>query len=252
MAKKGPVRFHLVASGKYHDINFARVELLKLLAEDQRYLATVSVDYADTASIAACDVLITYTCDVQPTADQTEALHQFLQRGGKWFALHGTNSVLRFVEGGVATPREAPRFMEMIGSQFIAHPPLQDFQVSVTPGEENHPLVKGIDTFTINDEIYCAEYYGENRVLLETHWHGKCDGFIEGDWTGGTGRHYMLYTKQQGAGEVVYCALGPCRGKYDMIPIMDEWPTVDRCAWDQPVFYEILRRGIRYCAGDLA
>ena len=62
----------------------------------------------------------------------------------------------------------------------------------------------------------------------------------------------MLYTKQQGPGEVVYCALGHCRGKYDMIPIMDEWPTVDRCAWDQPVFYEILRRGIRYCAGELA
>ena len=27
---------------------------------------------------------------------------------------------------------------------------------------------------------------------------------------------------------------------------MDFWPTVEKCAWDLPVFYELLRRGIKW------
>ena len=36
----------LIASGKYHDIDFARLELLKLLAEDERVRVLVATDVA--------------------------------------------------------------------------------------------------------------------------------------------------------------------------------------------------------------
>jgi hypothetical protein len=31
-----------------------------------------------------------------------------------------------------------------------------------------------------------------------------------------------------------------------MQPLLDYWPTVDRCAWDLPVFYTLLRRGVKW------
>jgi type 1 glutamine amidotransferase len=49
-------------------------------------------------------------------------------------------------------------------------------------------------------------------------------------------------------GEVLYYTLGHARGRYDMQPLMDEYPTVERGSWKQPVHYEILRRGIRWAA----
>jgi hypothetical protein len=32
---------------------------------------------------------------------------------------------------------------------------------------------------------------------------------------------------------------------------MDYWPSVDRCAWDLPVFYDLLRRGIAWAIEPL-
>lgn len=37
--------------------------------------------------------------------------------------------------------------------------------------------------------------------------------------------------------------------RYDMRPVMDEYPRTERCAWESPVFFELLRRGLRWAAG---
>jgi len=42
---------------------------------------------------------------------------------------------------------------------------------------------------------------------------------------------------------VLYCTLGHCRGKYDMRPMIDEYPAVERGSWKLPVYHELLRRG---------
>jgi len=252
MAKKPPYRFYLVAAGKYHDIDYARLELLKLLQEDERIRVSVADDYSNIEAIQACDVLVTYTCDVTPTDEEIEGLHQFLSNGGKWFALHGTNSILRFLDNGkVDSPNLAPKFMEMLGSQFIAHPPIMPYTVEVSQGAHEHPLVKGIEPFDVDDELYCSHYFGENQPFLETRWTGKCEGFVEEDWFD-SDRHLVMYSHRHGDGEVLYCTLGHCRGKYDMVPMIDEYPTIERGAWAQPVYYELLRRGIKYCMGELA
>ena len=70
----GPIQAHVIAAGKYHDIDFARLEILKLMAEEPRIRATVAMDYANTARLADCEFLVTYTCDVIPTADEVAAL----------------------------------------------------------------------------------------------------------------------------------------------------------------------------------
>jgi len=58
MAEK-PISVYMVAAGQFHDIDFARLELLKLLAEDERIRTTVAANYSDTSAIAASDFLIT-------------------------------------------------------------------------------------------------------------------------------------------------------------------------------------------------
>ena len=45
---------------------------------------------------------------------------------------------------------------------------------------------------------------------------------------------------------MLYNTLGHCRGHYDMVPVKDYYPTVDRCSWELPVFHELLRRSIRW------
>jgi len=64
------------------------------------------------------------------------------------------------------------------------------------------------------------------------------------DWP--AARHPVFYLKSHGQGAVLYLTLGHCRGHYDLQPLMEYWPTVDRCAWDLPVFHELLRRGVQW------
>ena len=174
-----PVNALLICGGKYHDMDFARLELLKLLGEHERIRTQVCADYAATESIASADFLITYTCDVLPTESQRPALEQFLASGGRWFALHGTNSVLRYLKGrGWDAPREAQPLMKLLGSQFIAHPPIAPYRVEVS--DASHPLVSGIEPFEADDELYLCDYLGENHALLHTEFAGRAPGFVEG------------------------------------------------------------------------
>jgi type 1 glutamine amidotransferase len=245
MASAG-IKAYLVCGGRYHDMDFARLELLKLLGEHEHIRVRVAENYADTAAIEAADFLVTYTCDVIPPDAEQAALGRFLERGGRWFALHGTNSVLRFVKGkGWDAPREAPRFMRMLGSQFVAHPPIAPYRVEVS--DPKHPLVAGIEPFDADDELYLCEYHDGNQALLHTQFKGEARGFTESAWPQDEPR-LVLYLRPHGAGTVLYCTLGHCRGHYDMKPLMDFYPTVERGSWKLPVFYELLRRGIRWAA----
>ncbi len=233
---------HLVCGGKYHDIDFVRLELLKLLAEDEGFRVTVAADYSDIDALEKADALITYTCELLPSEAEQDALAAYLDSGRRWFALHGTNSRLEYVKGTGWTAPEAPRFMEMLGSQFVAHPEIQPF--TVTPSK-SHPLVDGIEPFEADDEIYLCRFFGEHECLLETRFSGEAPGFAESDWTHGD--HVpVMYLRQWGNGEVLYLNLGHARGRYDMQPLMDEYPDIERGSWKQPAFYDLLRRGMRW------
>ena len=178
---------YLICNAKYHDTNFARLELLKLLAEHEDVVVRVAEDYRDVEAIAQSRLLITYTCDVCPTVQQQDALKQFLNRGGRWFGLHGTSAMLEFVgepletdgiviPGKVDTPRRAPDLSEMLGNHFVSHPPIQPIRVTVA--DPDHPLVRGIDPFEVQDEPYYCEFYGEIHTLLESRYTAKSVGYV--------------------------------------------------------------------------
>jgi type 1 glutamine amidotransferase len=239
---------YVVCGGDFHDFDFARLELLKLLAEHPRVRTAVASDYADLASIAAADFLITYTCNVRPTEAEQRALADFVAGGARWFALHGTNSVLDLGTSGVTAPRVLPTLVEVLGSQFVAHPPIAPYTVHVT--DPDHPFTKGIEPFETDDELYLSELHGSHTRLLETRWTGRAKGFVEADWPNDDPRP-VAYLRSWGRGEVLYLTLGHCRGQYDMQPHVAWYPVVERGSWEVPAFYELLRRGVRWALGEL-
>ena len=220
------MQVHMVAAGKYHDIDFARLELLKLLAEHGEIRTSVSSDYADTGRIAAADLLITYTCDLIPDAAQTTALAEWLDRGGRWLALHGTNSVLRFgADGKVDCPDENPEFMALLGTRFAAHPPIAPFTVEVSRGD--HPVTSGLGDFAIEDECYLTRRTADIDILLHTSFTGTCPEFRDAHWD--EPQVPVLYERRIGQGGVLYLTLGHCRGHYDLRPLAGFWPHPQRC-----------------------
>ena len=241
----GRIDVYFVVGGRFHDFDFARLEILKLLHVHDRIRVRVAEDFSDVVAIAAADALVTFTCDVRPDESQQDALGEFVAGGKRWLALHGTNSFIEWgSDGKVSTPRSAPTFMQLLGSQFIAHPPMGEFKVDVSDRE--HPLVSGIDAFTVTDELYLSELHGPNHVLLHTHFNGKAQrGFTEREWFSDEPRP-VLYLHFHGRGEALYFTLGHCRGRFDMQPYVEDYPNVERCSWESPVYYEILARGIRW------
>ena len=244
--ESGPIQALVVAGGKWHDIDFARAEILKLLCEFPRVRTRVVDDYCDIEALEEADFLVTYTCDIRPSPAEEQALSDFVKRGGRWFALHGTNSIMDFLAEGVSIPRSHTLLMQTLGSRFVAHPPIAPYSVEAV--DPSHPLVSGIGPFEAKDELYLCEYYGELEPLLQTHFTGKAAGFVEDDWPDEKPR-LVMYLNRVGSGEVLYLTLGHCRGRYDMRPLMDEYPKVERGAWELPVFYELVRRGLAWAAG---
>jgi type 1 glutamine amidotransferase len=81
------------------------------------------------------------------------------------------------------------RYVSMIGSAFISHPPLDRFRVRIVDRE--HPITQGVADFEIEDEWYeLAGDLGAVQVLAEA---GGCP---------------LLYTRRWGLGRVHYTALG--------------------------------------------
>lgn len=237
---------HLIVGGASHDFDFVRLELLKLFAEIEHVRTTVSADFEDLDSLSRAGFLVTYTCNVEPSREAEAVLAHFVEAGGRWLALHATNSLLEWTEGGVAS-RHGPRpFFETLGSAFVAHPPIGRY--TVEPCASDHPLVRGIGSFEVEDELYLYDMLGETETLLETRFRGTAPGFTREDWTDGDDHRPVMYLRRVGQGEVLFLSLGHARGHYDAPHRTPYYPKVERGAWEEPVFYELLRRSIAWAA----
>ena len=234
----------LVCGGRWHDVDHARLRLLTLLGEHPRVRTRVFQDYATGDALARADLLVTYTCDVRPDEAQQQELADFLARGGRWLALHGTNAAIDAPPPGgprvFRTPRVLGQLPGLLGSQFLGHPPITPYVVEVT--RPDHPFVAGVEAFTVTDELYVSELHPPLDVLLHTRWSGPCRGFEEGATTDDEPRP-VLYLKRSGAGTVCYFTLGHCRGRYDVQDLgVDDLGREDRGSWVVPEFVTVLER----------
>ncbi len=235
----------LVCGGRYHDFDFARRELLAQLARWDHLRTRVFEDFSvarEGGVLGSADLLVTYTCDVRPSDAEQEGLRRFVDGGGRWLALHATNSAFDpppSFPGTFSTPRAFPTMAAVLGSQFLAHPPIAPYRVEIS--DPAHPLVAGIEPFDVEDELYCSELHGPLEVLLHTRFTGTCPGFEEADWTSDEVRP-VLYLKRSGAGQVCYFTLGHCRGPVDMQEFVAEYPRVELGSWEVGAYREVLSR----------
>jgi len=72
--RAGRINCLLIAGGVWHDIDHARLELLKLLSEDERFRVRVFEDYENIQAIEEADFIVSYTCNVVPSLGAQEAL----------------------------------------------------------------------------------------------------------------------------------------------------------------------------------
>jgi hypothetical protein len=195
-------------------------------------------------------ILVTYTCDVRPSERSQRVIRDWVEHGGRMIALHGTNSALDPTPDGWAAPRDVPLWVDTLGSQFVAHPPIAPYTVDNVAAD--HWLVAGVEPFEATDELYLNDYPDRAALtpLLQTTYRGDARGFAEGDWNSTDPDHLVMYLRPLGEGGVLYNTLGHCRGHYDMVPLKDYYPNVDRCSWELPVFYELLRRSLRWARGE--
>ena len=124
-------------------------------------------------------------------------------------------------------------------------PDLLSYTVELS--DPDHPLVTGVEPFDTDDELYLLELHDEADLvpLLHTHYRGDARGFAEADWSDAD-RHMVSYLRPLGSGAVLYNPLGHCRGHWDMQPLVDYYPQVERCSWEKPAYHELLRRGIAW------
>lgn len=82
-------------------------------------------------------------------------------------------------------------------------------------------------------------------TLLEANYNQPSTGYVQSEYGTDRDSQPQMYLHPFGDGEVLYLSLGHCSGKHDMKPIVDIQPVV-RGSWDNPVYYELLRRGISW------
>jgi type 1 glutamine amidotransferase len=101
------------------------------------------------------------------------------------------------VHNSVSSLRDYPAWRAAIGGEWIAgrswHPPLGPSVVSVV--DDAHPITRGLEPFTLFDEVYTdLEVDDDVRVLLAHEFDGR--------------RQPLLWTRQHGPSRVVVSALG--------------------------------------------
>ncbi len=235
----------LVAGGRNHDFDFVRLELLKRTAENPAVHTTVSRDFSDIDALSSADFLVSYTCNVRPTATEEQALRSFVSEGGRWLALHATNAIADLNADGLATATTGwSSFFELLGTKFIAHPAIRQFDVRAPEGV-SHPLLADIRNFRTNDEIYLVERTTDIDVLLETTYVGPTTG-VPAHWDDETPQP-VLYIRRLGRGSIVYLTLGHASGRGEIGPIVDDdFGVVERCSWEVPEFLAILERALEW------
>jgi type 1 glutamine amidotransferase len=216
-----------------HDFDFARRALLDALYTAGDIRADVYSNYDDGEAILAGDLLVSYTSQVSVGDVQCRALREFVERGGRWFGVHATNSILGNTD-----------LQAILGSRFITHPPYMHYTVTCTRPDD--PLMRGIETrFEVDDELYVIEYASDDiEVLLHTTWGGEAmrQTFPEAF-------RPLMYRRKLGRGGVLYLALGHCNRPFDkQRPEMPDVPD-RRGPWAMPIHQELIRRGIDWAAG---
>lgn len=268
MPATNPGRAHVITGGfppgsmSGHDHDYARLRLLGLLAE-RDVPASVANDFADVEKwLPTSGLLITYVAGPYANAAQCEAIRRWLEDGGHWLALHGTNGGrAERVEGMRNRRTVKTEHHALLGSRFLTHPPICEFRVEVK--DAGSPLTRGLHgSFVVEDEPYFIELQdpASTRILLTADYGRAGDwpavGALYGADTSlqADGKSRVIgYSRVIGAGGVAYFTFGHChnpaiRADRPRDPA-DKTPPIFRAPWENDGVATLLRNAIAWGAG---
>jgi type 1 glutamine amidotransferase len=259
-----PHRAHVIAGGfppgsmGGHDHDYARLQLLGLLAE-QEVPASVGNDFADLEKwLPVSRLLITYVAGPYPDAAQCEVIRHWLETGGHWLALHGSSGGrAQRVEGARMRRTIKTEHHALLGGRFLTHPPIQEIRVDVV--DRGSPLTEGLgSSFVIDDEPYFVELQdpGSSRILLTAEYGPSAAHATDGLYPTDTslladGKTRVLgYTRPVGNGVVTYFALGHChnpaiRAARAFTDPAGKTPPLFHGPWETDSFRTLLSNAIR-------
>ncbi|MFC1961167.1 ThuA domain-containing protein [Chloroflexota bacterium] len=154
----------------------------------------------------------------RPTDAHKAAFERYVASGRPLLVQHG----------GIVSYNDWPRFGELLGFTWVRgvtnHPPIGEISVRILP--TNHPIIAGVDDFTLIDELY--------RDILITpglgptvHAESVYDGRI----------HPMILTAEggrvAGAGKTVYLANGHDQRAFECPALRQLWLNALRWLLDE-------------------
>ncbi|MGE3857058.1 MAG: ThuA domain-containing protein [Dehalococcoidia bacterium] len=269
-------RAHLVVGGyppgnpASHDHDYARRRILEALGEIEHSHTTVAGDFDDLEKwLPGSDLMVTYTAGPIPSDEQAVFIADWVEAGGRWFALHGTSGGRARRVPDESQPDGRPRrrmlraaYHEVLGAFFLNHPPARKFDVDVVDGA--HPLMRGVASrFTTMDEPYILDVQPDIHVLMTAKLgpdntpDGR--GFVydkeldTGLMADGQTRA-VGFVRDRGKGAVAYVALGHNHAPTTQPQaIVDEsvapggvTPPVFRGSWETEAFSQLLRNAMAW------
>lgn len=142
----------------YHPFTNMDQAVTEVLSEDFEAICTEDYSQLQPENITKYDLVITYTESWQRefSDEETAGLIGFVNNGGGLLAIHNGVSI-----------QARQELMHMLGAKFTGHPPYCELEIKIKAPE--HPIVKGIEAFTIQDEPYQFDFmpHTTTEILLE-------------------------------------------------------------------------------------
>ena len=207
-------RILLLLGGTYHDFDgFANAITPVFRKNGYDVEATYDPEALMCLDKNRLDIVVMYTClggtkqddktGEDLTAAQTESLVKWVQDGGGLLAAHAatvigeSNSELRRLIGGV----------------FVSHPP--GFSFCVYPMFREHPIMRGVEAFSVHDELYLETYDETVDIHMVSLDRGIC--------------YPVVWSKCEGKGRVAHIALGH-----------------SSCVWELPSYKQLMLQAVEW------
>jgi uncharacterized protein len=174
----------VISSGAVHPTIRCRFNLQSLLKKSDAGKFTFSSDLKRLADLPneTYSSVVLYFQKKTITDQLLDSLENFVFNGGGLLALHAVS----------ASFKQNQRYFNLLGGRFIHHGKIAPFKVQVNHAQDS--FFRGIDSFSITDELYIHEYLKDVAVHFTTQVGKKAEP--------------VVWTRELGKGKVAYCSLG--------------------------------------------
>ena len=167
-----------------------------LTREGFEVILSTSLDsFADAGLLESLSVIVPNWTMGKISSEQLNPLLAAVEEGLGVAGCHG---------GMCDAFRDSPEWQFMTGGQWVAHPGNDRVSYSVKIKDREHPIMAGLNDFSLTSEQYYMHVDPAIRVLATTHFPTAPGPHLPN----GSLAMPVVWTKLYGKGKVFYCSLG--------------------------------------------